>query len=136
MRKIVIGDRSVVVTHAGTEATEFGDIQRFRIEMSGSHAVTHLSILRSSAEVDARVMASVIDAELLLEHEGSAESGLLRDPGVRAWRDENRPAIDAALGQLRAEITGVTSEPMSDLERTLLRAFGMDADAHGSRDRE
>lgn len=131
----MIGDRSVVVTHAGTEATEFGDIQRFRIEMSESDAVTHLSILRSSSEVDARVMASVIDAELLLEYEGSAESGLLRDPGVRAWRDENRPAIDAALCQLRAETTGVTSEPMSDLERTLLRAFEMDADAHGSSDR-
>ena len=66
MRKVVIGDRSVLVTHAGTEATEFGDIQRFRIEMSESDAVTHLSILRSSAEVDARVIESVLDAELLL----------------------------------------------------------------------
>ena len=98
MRKVVIGDRSVVVTHAGTEATEFGDIQRFRVEMPESDAVTHLSILRSSTEVDERVMASAIDAELLLGSDGSTESGLLRDPGVRAWRDENRFAIEAALG--------------------------------------
>ncbi len=68
-----------------------------------------------------------------MRHAPDSCNSLLRSANTH---DENRPAIDAALGQLRAEITGVTSEPMSDLERTLLRAFGMDADAHGSRDRE
>lgn len=133
MRKVVIGDRSVVVTHAGTEATEFGDIQRFRVEMPESDAVTHLSILRSSTEVDERVMASAIDAELLLGSDGSTESGLLRDPGVRAWRDENRFAIEAALGELRDVIAGMPPEQVSDIEQTLLRAFGMDADAEEPR---
>lgn len=133
MRKVVIGDRSVVVTHAGTEATEFGDIQRFRVEMPESDAVTHLSILRSSAEVDERVMASAIDAELLLGSDGSTESGLLRDPGVLAWRDENRFAIEAALGELRDVIAGMPPEQVSDIEQTLLRAFGMDADAEEPR---
>ena len=133
MRKVVIGDRSVVVTHAGTEATEFGDIQRFRVEMPESDAVTHLSILRSSAEVDERVMASAIDAELLLGSDGSTESGLLRDPGVRAWRDEHRFAIEAALGELRDVIAGMPPEQVSDIEQTLLRAFGMDADAEEPR---
>ena len=64
MREIVIGGRSLRVTHVDTETTEYGAIQRYRIDVSGSDAVTHLSSLRSSPNVDARVMASVIDTEL------------------------------------------------------------------------
>lgn len=133
MREIVVGDRSITVTHVETESTEFGDIQRFRIQVSESEAFTHLSILRSSADVDARVVASAIDAELLLGYDGSTESGLLRDPCTRVWRDENRSAIEAALGELRDEIARMPPEPASELERTLLRAFGMDADDRSSR---
>ncbi len=128
MREIVIGGRSLRVTHVDTETTEYGDIQRYRIDVSGSDAVTHLSSLRSSPNVDARVMASVIDTELLLGHEGSRESGLLRDPGVRAWRDQHRPLIEQALYRLRDEMKGLPAEPVGDAERLLLRAFDMNGD--------
>ena len=128
MREIVIGDRSVRVTHVGAETTEYGDIQRYRIDVSGSDAVTHLSSLRSSPNVDARVMASVIDTELLLGYEGSRESGLLRDPGIRAWRDQHRPLIEHALYRLRDEMKGLPAEHVGDAERLLLRAFDMNGD--------
>lgn len=128
MREIVIGDRSVRVTHVGTETTEYGDIQRYRIDVSGSDAVTHLSSLRSSPNVDARVMASVIDTELLLGYEGSRESGLLRDPGIRAWRGQHRPLIEETLDRLRDEMKGLPAEPVGDAERLLLRAFDMKGD--------
>ena len=128
MREIVIGDRSVRVTHVRTETTEYGDIQRYRIDISGSDAVTHLSSLRSSPNVDARVMASVIDTELLLGYEGSRESGLLRDPGIHAWRDQHRPLIEQTLDRLRDEMKGLPAEPVGDAERLLLRAFYMDGD--------
>ena len=128
MREIVIGDRSVRVTHVGAETTEYGDIQRYRIDVSGSDAVTHLSSLRSSPNVDARVMASVIDTELLLGYEGSRESGLLRDPGIRAWRDQHRPLIEQTLYRLRNALKGLPAEPVGDAERLLLRAFDMNGD--------
>ena len=128
MREIVIGDRSVRVTHVGAETTEYGDIQRYRIDVSGSDAVTHLSSLRSSPNVDARVMASVIDTELLLGYEGSRESGLLRDPGIRAWRDQHRPLIEQTLYRLRNEMKGLPAEPVGDAERLRLRAFDMNGD--------
>lgn len=126
MRKVVIGDRSVVVTHAGTEATEFGDIQRFRIEMSESDAVTHLSILRSSAEVDARVIESVLDAELLLGYQGSAESGLLRDPEIRLWRDRHRALIEEVVHRFKEEARALPPEPVSEIEQSLLNSWGRD----------
>ncbi len=128
MREIVIGGRSLRVTHVDTETTEYGDIQRYRIDVSGSGAVTHLSSLRSSPNVDARVMASVIDTELLLGYLGSRESGLLRDPGIRAWRDQHRPLIEQALDRLRDEMKDIPPEPVGDAERLLLRAFDMNGD--------
>lgn len=127
MREI-IGGRAITVSHVETEATEYGEIQRYRIDVSGSDAVTHLSSLRSSPNVDARVMASVIDTELLLDYEGSAESGLLRDPGIRAWRDQHRPLIEETLDRLRNEIKDLPPEPVSDMERLLLRAFDMNGE--------
>ncbi|CDJ99369.1 hypothetical protein MIC448_140002 [Microbacterium sp. C448] len=127
MREIIIGGRSITVSHVKTETTEYGDIQRYRIDVSGSDAVTHLSSLRSSPNIDARVMASVIDTELLLGYEGSAESGLLRDPGIRAWRDQHRPLIEQALDRLRDEMKDLPPEPVSDVERLLLRAFDINA---------
>ena len=128
MREIVIGGRSFRVTHVDTETTEYGDIQRYRIDVSGSDAVTHLSSLRSSPNLDARVMASVIDTELLLGNEGSRESGLLRDPGIRAWRDQHRPLIEQTLDRLRDEMKDLPAEPVGDAERLLLRAFDMNGD--------
>ena len=128
MREIIIGGRSITVSHVETETTECGDIQRDRIDVSGAEAVTHLSSLRSSPNVDAGVMASVIDTELLLGYEGSAESGLLRDSGIRAWRDQNRPLLEQALDRLRDEMKDLPPEPVSDVERLLLRAFDMDGD--------
>lgn len=128
MREIVIGGRSLRVTHVDTETTEYGDIQRYRIDVSGSDAVTHLSSLRSSPNLDARVMASVIDTELLLGYEGSRESGLLRDPGIRAWRDQHRPLIEQTLDRLRDEMKDLPAEPVGDAERLLLRAFDMNGD--------
>lgn len=125
MREIVIGGRSVRVTHLGTETTAFGDIQRYRVDVSGSDATTHLSSLRTSPAVDARVMTSAIDAELILEYDGSAESGLLRDPAIRAWRDQNRQAVEDALVHLRGEAANLVPDPVSDIERMLHRAFGV-----------
>ena len=127
MRELIIGGRSITVSHVETETTEYGDIQRYRIDVSGSDTVTHLSSLRSSPNVDARVMASVIDTELLLGYEGSRESGLLRDPGIRAWRDQHRPLIEQALDRLRDEMKDLPPEPVSDVERLLLRAFDINA---------
>ena len=128
MREIVIGGRSARVTHVGTETAAFGDIQRYRVDVSGSDATTHLSSLRTSPNVDARVMTSAIDAELILEYDGSAESGLLRDPAIRSWRDQNRQAIEDALVRLRGEAANLLPEPVSDIERMLHRAFGMGED--------
>ena len=128
MREIIIGGRTITVSHIETEATEYGDIQRYRIDVTGSDAVTHLSILRSSPNVDARVMASVIDTELLLGYEGNAESGLLHDSGIRAWRDQHRPLLEQALDRLRDEMKDLPPEPVSDVERLLLRAFDMSGD--------
>ena len=128
MRELIIGGRTITVSHIETEATEYGDIQRYRIDVTGSDAVAHLSSLRSSPNVDARVMASVIDTELLLGYEGSAESGLLRDSGTRAWRDQSRPLIEQALDRLRDEMKGLPPEPVSDVERLLLRAFDPNGD--------
>ncbi|AXH34468.1 hypothetical protein DVJ78_02670 [Humibacter sp. BT305] len=128
MRELIIGGRTITVSHIETEATEYGDIQRYRIDVTGTDAVTHLSSLRSSPNIDARVMASVIDTELLLGYEGSAASGLLRDPGIRAWRDQHRPLIEQALDRLRHEIDDLPPEPVSDVERLLLRAFDIDTD--------
>ncbi len=128
MREIIIGGRSITVSHVETETTEYGDIQRYRIDVTGSDAVTHLSSLRSSPNVDARVMASVIDTELLLGYEGTAASGLLRDSGIRTWRDQHRPLIEQALGRLRDEMKDLPPEPVSDVERLLLRAFDMNDD--------
>jgi len=125
VREIVIGGRSITVTHVETEATDYGDIQRYRIDVSGSDAAAHLSILRSSPDVDARVMASVIDTELLLDYEGSRESGLLRDPGIREWRDQHRALIEEALNRLHDEAKELPPEPMTDMERLLLHAFDM-----------
>lgn len=134
MRELIIGGRSITVSHVETETTEYGDIQRYRIDVSGSDAVTHLSSLRSSPNVDARVMASVIDTELLLGYEGSRESGLLRDPGIRAWRDQHRPVIEQALDRLRDEMKDLSPKPVSDVERLLLRTFDIDGDdeVHGA----
>ena len=128
MREIIIGGRSISVSHIETETTEYGEVQRYRIDVTGSDAVTHLSSLRSSPNVDARVIASVIDTELLLGYEGSAESGLLRDSGIRAWRDQHRPLIEQALDRLRDQMNDLPPEPVSDAERLLLRAFDMNGD--------
>lgn len=133
MRKVVIGDRTIVVTHVETKTTEFGEIQRFRIEASGSKAVTHLSSLRPSTEVDARVLASVVDTELLLDYTGSSESGLLSDIGIRRWRDTHRQLIEDALERLREEALALAPVPTSDVERSLLRAFGVPDNDPGSR---
>ena len=134
MRELIIGGRSITVSHVETETTEYGDIQRYRIDVSGSDAVTHLSSLRSSPNVDARVIASVIDTELLLGYEGSRESGLLRNPGIRAWRDQHRPLIEQALDRLRDEMKDLSPKPVSDVERLLLRTFDIDGDdeVHGA----
>ncbi|MAB77720.1 MAG: hypothetical protein CMJ89_00070 [Planctomycetes bacterium] len=126
METITICGRSITVTHVQTEASEYGAIQRYRIDVSGSDASTHLSKLSARTAVDASVLASVIDIELLLEYEGSADIGILRDPAIRQWRDENREQIQAELTRLRQEAEMLPAEPITDLERSLWRAFETD----------
>ena len=126
METITICGRSITVTHLQTEASEYGAIQRYRIDVSGSDASTHLSKLSARSAVDASVLASVIDVELLFEYEGSADMGLLLDPAIRQWRDQNREQIQAELTRLRQEAELLPAEPMTDLERSLWRAFETD----------
>lgn len=126
METITISGRSITVTHVQTETSEYGAIQRYRIDISGSDASTHLSRLSARSTVDASVLASVIDVELLLGYAGSAEMGLLRDPSIHLWRDQNREQIEAELVRLRQEAELLPVEPMTDLERSLWRAFEME----------
>ncbi|MBN9202143.1 MAG: hypothetical protein ABS61_00570 [Microbacterium sp. SCN 70-18] len=128
MHEVFVGDRSVAVTHIKTEPTEYGDIQRYRANVSGFDASTRIAILRADSAVDARVLAVVVDSELLLGYKGSEESGLLRDPALRAWRDEHRNEIKELLQQLHCEADALPPEPVTEAERMLLRAFDMDGD--------
>ena len=118
--------RSVAVTHIKTEPTEYGDIQRYRVDVSGFDSPTRIAILRTDSTVDARVLAAVVDSELLLGYDGSEESGLLRDPALREWRDEHRDEIKELLQQLHREADALPPEPMTEGERILLRAFDME----------
>lgn len=93
-------------------------------------ALAHRRLAESQ---NARVLASVVDTELLLDYTGSSESGLVSDLGIRLWRDKHRRLIEDALDQLRAEAFAPVPEPMSDVERSLLRAFGMPDNDPGSR---
>ncbi|WP_242086330.1 hypothetical protein [Microbacterium lacticum] len=128
MHEVFVGGRSVAVTHIKTEPTEYGDIQRYRVDVSGFDAPTRIAILRTNSAVDARVLAIVVDSELLLGYEGSEESGLLRDPALRAWRDAHRDEINELLEQLHREAAALPPEPVTEGERILLRAFDMDGD--------
>lgn len=128
MHEVFVGDRSVAVTHIKTEPTEYGDIQRYRVDVSGFDAPTRIAILRTNSAVDARVLVAVVDSELLLGYKGSEESGLLRDPALRAWRDEHRDQIKELLQLLHREADALPPEPMTEGERILLRAFDMDGE--------
>lgn len=128
MHELVVGGRSITVTHIASDSSEHGAIQRYRVEVSGSDSATEPSILREDSVVDVRVMALVIASELLLEYPGSAESGLLRDSAIRAWRDEHRGSIEELLEQLKRDADALPPEPVSEAERILLRAFDMDGD--------
>lgn len=129
MSTIAIANRTITVSHIDTTPSDYGDIQRYRVSVSGFAASTEFSSLRPSRLVDARVLASVIDTELLLDYEGSRESGLLRDAGIVAWRDQNRPAIEAALRTLGEAVANMPPEPMSDIQSSLLREIGSEGGA-------
>ena len=67
MREIIIGDRTIAIIPDETEATEYGDIQRFRVSVSGSDATTRLSCLRSDSFTIARhenLHRSCVDEDL------------------------------------------------------------------------
>jgi hypothetical protein len=129
MPTIDIANRTITVSHVDTTPSDYGDIQRYRVSVSGFAATAEFSSLRPNGPVDARILASAIDTELLLDYDGSRKSGLLRDAGIAAWRDQNRPAIEAALRTLRGVVASMPPEPLSDIERSLLRAFGSDGGA-------
>lgn len=131
MPTIDIANRTITVWHVDTTPSDYGDIQRYRVSVSGFAASTDCASLRPSRLVDARVLASVIDTELLLDYEGSRESGLLRDAGIVAWRDHNRPAIEAALRTLRDAVASMPPEPVSEIERAVVRTFWVDEDNAG-----
>ena len=126
MNEITINGRTITVTHVSTETSEYGEIQRYRIDVSHSDSTAYLFRLSPEKAVNVRVMASAIDAELLLEYAGSEEMGLLRDPRIREWRDQSRDLIEAEAARLREEAAALPAEPMSDLERSLWRAFEND----------
>lgn len=126
MNEITINGRTITVTHVSTETSEYGEIQRYRIDVSDSDSTAHLFRLSPEKAVNVRVTASAIDAELLLEYPGSDEMGLLRDPRIREWRDQSRDLIEAEVARLREEAAALPAEPMSDLERSLWRAFEND----------
>lgn len=126
MNEITINGRTNTVTYVSTEASEYGDIQRYRIDVTDSDATTHLSRLSPDRAVNVRAMASAIDAELLLEYAGSEEMGVLRDPRIREWRDQSRDLIEAEVARLREEADTLPAEPMRDLERDPWRAFERD----------
>lgn len=128
MREVIVGGRSIAVTHIKTEPTEYGDIQRYRVDVSGFDAPTRFAILRADSAVDARVLVAAVDSELLLGYKGSEESGLLRDPALRAWREDHRDEIKELLQQLHREADALPPEPMTEGERILLRAFEMDGE--------
>ena len=123
MPTIDIANRTITVSHVDTTPSDYGDIQRYRVSVSGFAATAEFSSLRPNGPVDARILASAIDTELLLDYDGSRKSG------IAAWRDQNRPAIEAALRTLRGVVASMPPEPLSDIERSLLRAFGSDGGA-------
>ena len=59
MNEITINGRTITVTHVSTETSEYGDIQRYRIDVSNSDATAHLSRLSPEKHVNVRVMASI-----------------------------------------------------------------------------
>ena len=75
MREISIAGRTVTVSLVATTHGEDGDIQRYLVEVSGSDAATHLSILRMTSAVDARAMASAIELLYLSRSSGFSFSG-------------------------------------------------------------
>ncbi|GMM95679.1 hypothetical protein [Microbacterium sp. MTN4-26] len=128
MRDIAVGDRTITVRHDGVETTRYGEIQDYSVRISYSDVATRIAILQMSAAVDARVLRSVVENELLWDYKGSREHGLLQDPYTRAWRDRNRALLERVVRDLDDEILELPDEPVSEIERTLIRAFGMGAD--------
>jgi hypothetical protein len=98
------------------------------VDVSCFASPTRIAILRTDSTVDARVLAVVVDSELLFGYEGIEESSLLRDPALRAWRDEHRSEIKGLLQRLHCEADALAPEPVTEAERMLLRAFDMDGD--------
>lgn len=70
----------------------------------------------------------MIENEPLWAYKGSLEHGLLQDPDTRAWRDRNRALFEQVACDLDGEILELPDEPVREIERTLMRAFGMSAD--------
>lgn len=67
MCDIAVGDRRIIVRHAGAESTRYGEIQRYRVTIADSEVATGMAILRTSVAVDARALKSVIENELVWE---------------------------------------------------------------------
>lgn len=107
MREI-IGGRTITAPISRPRRPSTATSSGYRIDVDWLDAVTHLSSLRSSPNVDARVMASAIDTELLLGYEGERRVRLLRDSGIRAWRDQDR-LLEQVLDRLRDEMKGSSS---------------------------
>lgn len=120
MYEVVLAGRTMVVRHAHTERSVHGDVQHYVISISGSDTATDHWTLRQSSAADARVVASIIDTELLLDYKGSHESGMLRDPRIREWRDQHRGVIMANLRHLQHQRDELPPESLSNEARKLL----------------
>lgn len=123
MYEVVLAGRTMTVKHAQTERSVHGDVQHYVISISGSDTATDHWALRQSSAADARVVASIIDTELLLDYDGSRESGMLRDPGLREWRDLHRGVIAAKLCELRDESEKSSPESTGDGTQKVLNAI-------------
>ncbi len=126
MREIEIRGRVITIRHVDTMASADGAIQEYEIAISSSNVVTcQWSTLQESTDVTASVTANAIDTELLLDYEGSWQSGLLRDQAVRAWRDSNRSQIQETVDHLRSGVFNDDDSSMSGAEQALRHHFDL-----------
>lgn len=104
MREIIIGDRTIVVTMSTprqpSTATSRTTASTWRARMPQRRC---LSCARAAPSMHASWHPPSAQSYYSIRRR-SAEHGLLRNSGVREWRDENRGLIEDAWERLQSEI--------------------------------